>query len=372
MILRPHMVRILLRRECRRLLKNVSAVALIGLLIAISLLIATSETEPQGQMRCWVVYWQEGDWISHLKKMRPARSQIHIEPASSFRQVGEHLIYPGNSCAIEIRPPNSDSGDGSAPVRIHYRYRGKDPNVLMPYLRWFWPVSSHYFGNPPPFIQQTLPMGVSSRAAAFAATVASLRDSSVSELVTAEISATALLFAVQFFTCCHLLVSLTSQDRERGTLTALALTPVSIGELLTARYVFHLSISLAASAAILAILQPSALVQPLLWTVLSLTSLGMMAVGMIIATLSRTQTTAGLLTLSYMLGVGVVFYLSTRYDAFDWVKPAMFERYSFGLTYLSLKLPISIAHAPGLIPLLILVTVWLTAAATLFRRLGWR
>ena len=370
MIIRSRMISILLRRECRRLLKNPSAIMLVGLLIAISLLVATGGTEPQSEMQCWVVYWQDSDWIDRLKTMLPEREQIRIEPASSFRQVGEHLIYPKNSCAIEIRPPRSDSNGGSGPVRIYYRYPGKDPNVLMPYLRWFWPASIHYFGNPPPFVQQTLPIGVSQRKSV--TPLDSLQDSSVADLVTTEITATALLFVVQFFTCCHLLVSLTSQDRERGTLTALALTPVSIAEMLTARYLFHLTISLGASTAVLAILQPSALTQPLLWIVLVLTSLGMMAVGTTIATLCRTQTTAGLLTLSYMLGVGVVFYLSTQFLAFDWVKLAMFERYSLPLVYLSLKVPLSIARAPGLTPLLILVIVWLTVAAILFRRYGWR
>ena len=370
MIIRSRMIRILLLREYRRLLKNPSAVMLIGLLIAISLLIATGSAEPKGEMQCWVVYWEDSDWISRLKTMLPEREQIRIEPASSFRQVGEQLIYPKNSCAIEIRPSRSPSTDGSGSVRLFYRYPGKDPNVLMPYLRWFWPASVHYFGNPPRFVQQTIPIGVPSRWAA--TPLDSLQDSSVADLVTTEITTTALLFVVQFFACCHLLVSLTSQDRERGTLTALALTPVSMAELLTARYLFHLTISLGASTAILTILQPSALTQPLLWIVLVLTSLGMMAVGTTIATLCRTQTTAGLLTLSYMLGVGGVFYLSTQFPAFDQVKLAMFERYSLPLVYLSLKVPLTIARAPGLAPLLILVSVWLAVAATLFRRQGWR
>ncbi|RLS35732.1 MAG: hypothetical protein DWH78_09825 [Planctomycetota bacterium] len=364
------MIRILLLRECRRLWKNPSAVMLVGLLIAISLLVATGGAEPKSEMQCWVVYWQDSDWIEQLKMRRPEREEIHIEPASRFPRTGEHLVYPKNSCAIEIRPSGVDSDAEAASVRITYRYPGKDPNVLMPYLCWFWPASIHYFGDAPPFLQQTLPIGVPLRRAV--TPLENLQDSSVADLVTTEIAATALLFVVQFFTCCHLLVSLTSQDRERGTLTALALTPVSIAEILTARCLFHLTISMGASSAVLAILQPSALVQPLLWIVLVLTSLGMMAIGTTIATLSRTQTTAGLLTLSYMLGVGVVFYLSTQFPAFDWVKLGMLERYSLPLVYLNLKLPLSITRAPGLIPLLLLSMTWLTVAALLFRRFGWR
>ncbi len=80
MKIRPRMIRILLLRECRRLWKNPSAIMLVGLLIAISLLVATGSAEPKSEMRCWVVYWQDSDWIEQLKMRRPEREEIHIEP----------------------------------------------------------------------------------------------------------------------------------------------------------------------------------------------------------------------------------------------------------------------------------------------------
>lgn len=139
-----------------------------------------------------------------------------------------------------------------------------------------------------------------------------------------------------------------------------------------ARCVFHLAVSLAASSAILAILQPATLASPLLWAVLVLTSLGLMAVGTTIAAISKTQTTAGLLTLAYMLGTGIVFYLGTQYSAFDWVRRAMFERYSFALIFLSIKNRANLVVAPGFATLAVLITLWGSAAAFLFRRSGWR
>jgi len=371
MIVRAPMIRTLLGRECLRLVKNPSAVILLGLLTAIALLIAVSRPQPRAPMTCWIVYWEDSSWIEHLRDRLPERPRIRVESQSRFRRVGEHLLYPPNSCAIELPPLEQDAAPGKASaVRIHYRYDGDDANVLMPFLQWFWPATAEHFGDLPQFVQDTSSIRPPSQPFPFASR--ELSGSFVSNLVTVEVSATLLLFIVQFFICCHMLVSFTSQDRERGTLTALALTPASIAELLIARFAFHLSLSLLVSAAIVSILHPASLAQPTLWASVVLTSLGLIAVGTTIATLSRTQTTAGLLTLSYMLGGSVVFYLATRFSAFGWLKLAMLERYSFPLTYISLKYPISLFAAPGLTALTLLTFLWIVVATSLFQKLGWR
>ena len=67
MIVRTQMLKILLGRDLLRLLKNPSAIMLLGLLMAISLLIATSRPKAPPPLRCWIVYWHQNDWIEHLK-----------------------------------------------------------------------------------------------------------------------------------------------------------------------------------------------------------------------------------------------------------------------------------------------------------------
>jgi len=240
--------------------------------------------------------------------------------------------------------------------------------VLDPFWEWFWPTITTYHAGGLRFEQMSEPLGpqAASRRAA------SLEETSVADLVTSELVGTILLLIVQFFACCHLLVSFTAQDRERWTLSALVLSPAKTSEILLAKFIFHLAISVGGCVAIVAILKPIVLTQPLLWLTIFLTSVGLMCVGTCIATLTRTQASAALLALCYMLAGTVLFYLSTRFTAFRLLKQLAFESYTFPLLYATMKQPVSIFQVPALLPMLGIVAVWLVAARDCFYRFGWR
>ena len=122
----------------------------------------------------------------------------------------------------------------------------------------------------------------------------------------------------------------------------------------------------------IAVLKPSALSCGSLWATLLLTSLGLCSVGMVIASLTKTQNAASLLALCYMLVGAVVFYLATKFSAFAGVKSFAFESYSFGMVFVSLQRPIPLSRATDLPPMLGLVAGWFAAATFLFRTRGWR
>lgn len=376
MIPRPSMLRVLVGREALRLRKNPSALLLLGLLTAISMLLAMSRPGPKPVMKCWVVFAQESPWIEALRQRAANNDRIRIVPISEVNSISDWRIYPPQDCAIEILSESNTLAHASGfneesqpdPFAIRFLYPGNEPNVLQPFLQWFWPATVEHFGHTPPIAAVNLPITGVSRAAV----MERLKQSSLSELMNEELVATILLIVVLFVTCCHLLVSFTSQDRERGTLTALALTPASTGELLTARYIFHLALGWTACAAIVGILRPSAFGHTSLWLTLGLASTGMVGVGTVISSLARTQNAAGVLALCYMLFGGVLFYLATKFSAFGFVKSASFESHSFPLLFLSLKQNLPLDRAPGLLKLAGLVTVWTIAASILFRHRGWR
>ena len=125
--------------------------------------------------------------------------------------------------------------------------------------------------------------------------------------------------------------------------------------------------------AIVAILQPAALLQPTLWTALLLTSVGLMSVGICISTFARTQAAAGLLALCYMLAGSVLFYLSTKFSAFTVLRQCVFENYSFPLLYRSLKAPLPLTAAlTHLATMGAIVAIWFTLARSSFVRFGWK
>jgi ABC-type Na+ efflux pump permease subunit len=136
-----------------------------------------------------------------------------------------------------------------------------------------------------------------------------------------------LLFSLHFFVGCALFISFTAHERERGILQALALTPASLNVIWLAKALFHLSLSLTASAVMLWVLLPAALKVPLVWIVLFFSILGLIAVATIITSLNRTQTSASLIGFCYLMSMSVIFSLSQNFPAFSVLRQFMFENH---------------------------------------------
>ena len=308
-MIRSEMIKILLDREFRRLRKNPSALMLLGLLSAVALLMATSRpvssNQPnangasQAAVDVWLIYDQQSRWLDHLTENLPDTPTIRIVHRDRVPIENGTWKLPTQDAAVEVVYGNefeTSLGSAFGKVVLNGRYPGKDAKVLDPFWNWFWPTLTEYHTKGLRFEQSMEPLNAQASDA-----LTSLEDTSVADLVTNELIATMLLLIVMFFACCHLLVSFTSQDRERGTLTAIVLSPAQTSEILLAKFIFHLLISLGGCVAIVAILKPIVLTQPVLWLVILLTSIGLMCVGTCIATLAKTQASAALLALCYML-----------------------------------------------------------------------
>ncbi|MHC4877240.1 MAG: hypothetical protein ACYTGL_12155 [Planctomycetota bacterium] len=374
--MRLPILRILIAREVRRLQKNPTALMLIGLLAAVALLMATSrpvaqQTGPTKAPRIWLTYDHRAPWIEHVVENLPSSPKIIAGPREDVTGADRFganrpLTYPAGDHGVEILLGTDRNNDPV--IQVVGRFSGDDPTVLQPFWNWFWPTATSAFMQGARFEQHLVPVRQTPQSA-----VQKLQQTSVAEFVTPELIGAVLLLIVQFFACCHLLVSFTSQDRERGTLMALTLSPATASEIMTAKFAFHLGLSIAGCVAIVAILQPAALLQPTLWTVLLLTSLGLMSVGTCISTFARTQAAAGLLALCYMLAGAVLFYLSTKFSAFALLRQGVFENYSFPLLYQSLKSPLPLAtvvlHVGRMSAI---VAAWFVLARTSFVRFGWK
>lgn len=368
-MIRLSMLKILLGREFMRLKKNPSALLLLGMLAAVALLMATSRPveKPQKPVadNFWLIYDRETAWIHFLGKNRPEHPSIKMLSRQRIANPDPNgrIALPPGDCGLEIKHENVGE---EVRVKMTGLYFGPSSDIMDPLMNWFWPKVVEFQDANVKFDYMPQMMG--------GRRPKTMDETSLSELVKAEVIGTVLLLIVQFFTCCHLLVSFTSQDRERGTLTALVLSPARMSEILVARFIFHLALSMVGSVAVIAILQPAALARPVLWATLFLTSIGLMSVGTCIATLAKTQSSAALLGLCYMLGGAVLFYLSTKFIAFGLLKKVAFESYSFLLIYQTLKTPLGFEQAAflGLGWLIGIVVVWVYIARTTFYRFGWR
>lgn len=374
-MVRPRMIRILFGRELKRLKKNPSALMLIGLLAAIALLAAFSgptagdatTTELASSGNVLVVYDRYTDQLKQVIRSRPDHAGHEVKfIARRHVERGDKLVAPADWSIVEFRnAAEKTNAPGEPAVTVTAHYLGSDPNILNPFWDWFSPALASTWGTTLWVDQKLLP-----RTEFFGAKP--IQSSSLSELVKTEVIGTTLLLMVQFFACCHLLVSFTAEDRERKTLNALALSPAGLSEIMLAKAGFHMCLSVAGCVLITAIISPAALTRPLLWATILMTSVAMMSVGTCIATLAKNQAAAGMLALCYMMAGAILFFLSTKLFAFRILRGFSFESYTFPLLFYVFKYPDRTFFPLALVPLFALTAMWMFAARTCFYRFGWR
>ena len=341
MRLRPHVVGALVRKDVSRLLRNGPALMLLGLFVVVALLAGSSglvEEEQEGARAAarreasWIVYWEDDPWIELLRKRAPPELGITFIETIDLPETG----YPADTCVIEIRPRLVDEGRRQIRRHVQYRYPGADPAVLWPVTRWFLSVSLEHFGDMPQLFETIQPLAPLSEAER---TRSALEEVSVADILSLSLIGTVLLTTVQFFAACGLLVSLTAQERERGALRALLLTPASYFEFVLSKAVVHGGLALGTSALVMAALQPAVLGSLLFWGTLVAVTCGYFSVGWLLASFARTQAAPNLLSFAYLMAIGALNLLGHRLEAFRFVSSLTFERYGLGFTLASLNNP---------------------------------
>ena len=365
MIFRCRMVGILFIKELKRIGRARSAVLLLLLLISAAVLMTLGWPDTQNQRTaCWVVYERQSELIRQLQSEPPGEFSVRFIPRRDLSQWVGQYYFPDDTYAIELGLEIRGRSDRQT-IRFHHPVGQKE--ALIPIMQWFW-RATHAISEDTPDYRIEL---ASLEPGPARTEMSHLVQGSLSSGVTTEKIGTMLLLGMQFFVCCHLLVSFASQDRERGTQRAIALSPAGPFEILAARYLAHLLLSLTSCAAVMAVLRAEVLLNPVWWLTISVTSLGWMAVGTVMVSLARTQAAASMLTLSYMVGGSILFFFATWFVAFWRVQHACFEYYSIALLHGSIAGAASLLSAP-VATLCLIVLAWLIIANLLFRRIGWQ
>lgn len=373
MRLRPHVLGALIRKDASRLLHNGPALMLLGLFVLVAILVASSglleaqtrdTSASQGSSHAaWIVYWEPSDWIEHLKFRAPEELAIRFIAAGEV----DTDAYPPNICVIELRPLVRDPGRQQIRHHVQYRFPGSDPSVLWPVTRWFLSASIEHFAEMPQFFETIKPLAPVARAEAARA---ALERTSIADVLSPTLIGVALLTSIQFFAACGLLVSLTAQERERGALRALLLTPATYGEFVVSKAMLHGGLALSISAIVMTALQPAVLNSVLFWSTTAATTCGYFAVGLLIASFANNQTAPNLLSFAYLLLIGTLNLLGSRLEAFQFLSALTFERYGLLFTLASLNNPdisaqdsLNVLRSTGF-RMLTLLSVGLLCAAT--------
>jgi hypothetical protein len=366
--MRWHILRTLLHKEVLRHRANRGGLALACLLVVASLLLthfnrgdAGASSLNGGVARCLFDYWQDDPWVEHLRANVPAgwQRRVHFRPIASVAGEGQTIYYPPGTCAIQLRTNGRDGAERR--YKVWLWHPGQDAAVLAPYEAWFWRESARYF-------QQR---GSGTTAAEGAAVFVQESSSLAGGVDSRSAVTTALVLFALFFACVYLLPSLTCEERERGVLLAQALSPASAGEILTAKLLFYPVLGMGLAALLAGIANPLALARPFFWLALTAAALGSLGVGMTIACLARTQRTASMGALCYMLCVALLLFVCQQAHVLG-VPYLALEYHGPRMLHAALTGTVVWYHWWHLAAAAVLAAGWLGLATVLFRRRGWQ
>ena len=372
MRLRPRVILTLVRKDTARLVRNGPALMLLGLFVLTAVLLGFSglvQEQPQQQGRAngqrekaWIVYWEDSDWIQLLKRRAPQELGIRFFEASQL----ESTTYPPHICVIEIRKSAFFRDRNQLRRQVNYRHPGSDQKVLWPVTRWFLSVSIEHFGKMPQFFETIQPVAPPTQQAA---TRSRLENVSVADALSLPLIGSTLLTTILFFAASGLMVSMTAQERERGALRAILLTPATYLEFVASKAVLHGVLALGTSAFVVAALKPATLTSLLFWGTMIAQTCGYFAVGLLIASFAKTQAAPNLLSFAYILAIGALNLLALRFAAFRFISALTFERYgliytitSFNAGGISIGQSLSAMKSPAFLMLALLSGGWLLVA----------
>jgi hypothetical protein len=316
-----------------------------------------------GQVECcYIDYWQDGPWIAHLRGHVLPDLAVRFRAISEVAVAGETICYPAGAGAIQMR----GSGDGAAGTvcKIWIWYPGSDSSSLARFEAWFWQESTSYFR------QRSSSEGRT--AAQHLALPLEVERSSLAGAVDPRTTAAMalVLFAI-FFPCAYLLPSWSSEERERGVLMAVALSPATALEIQSARALFYGLLGTGLAVLVTAINCPHALGSGFYWVSLFLAVLGALGVGSAIAALVCTQRTASLVALGYLLGVALFLSAAqvSGLSGLSWLALEFHLPRILGAALSGTDEPALWANAAAAAGLAL---AWIVLAVTCFRRRGWQ
>jgi hypothetical protein len=300
---------------------------------------------------------------------------------------------------VQLRPATDGPGEH---YLVWFWYSGGDPGALAPFEEWFWRETRRFFHEqavralpadrqdearrlqPPPTttdparLLAELESQYRGRLADLAAPgpppplpELEVRRSALRTIDIRRAAATALVLFSLFFACVYVQSSLTCEERERGVLLAQAISPATAGDIVTAKAIVFAGFGVVLAAVLAGISQPAVLSAPFFWLATVAAAAGLLGVGLVIASLARTQRAASVAALGYTLAVALLILVTTLAGLrrLSWL---MIEYHLPRMLQAALDGTVQPFHWLNLLATTGLAAAWLTAAIVLFRRRGWQ
>jgi ABC-type multidrug transport system permease subunit len=362
---RWYILRTLLYKEILRYRYNWGLLIVVIALLALSGLVAVSSRFKglPGQAGARIdqcnIYYYKGDataeWVAHLKKHPPTFThRIHYQGLNPPRPASLDTV-PDGSMTVELFGPASTSPTSAklGGWKIRYWYGNEASTGMMPYRDWLARETRSFLHAAPAIVEET-------RKGTVPAGTETLERLPI-------IVASLTLFALYLLSF-NLFITSTGEEREKRVLLGLLLSPASPLEVLAAKVVFYAVSSLVVALAVVGMYSPVLLLRPMLWLTILSGSVGYVAIGTVIVSVVRRQTTINTLSMLYLIVTTIVMILSQFLGPFAVLKAMLLENY----LYAQMKHVVA-DQQHGWMPLNqaalgIIVVAWCGAAVHVFRK----
>ncbi len=359
--MRPRILRALLGKELRRLGANRGAIGMLLLLVVASALLSAFGAQSLRQAaaggdsaRCRIDYWRDSPWVEHLRANRP--TEVELRSMENKRGL---IRYPPNTVGIQVR-----SSDDTGERYTVWIWRPAEQHVAGWCEAWFWEETNRFHQNE--LRAHSSELSATPLAPDITVRHSSLRgglDVTPRVAIAMGLSLLSLLFVGVF-----LLPSMTAEERERGVVLAIALSPASLLEIALAKIGFYFLLATLAAAVVAGIAVPSALAGLYFWLAVACVALGAVGIGLTVASLARTQRAASTGAVLYLFASGIVL-LTLRGSPLEPLTWVMLEGNGPQMLLAALS-----GHAAwGLLFITAPIAVgWSVLGALTFRYRGWR
>jgi len=320
-MVRPHIVRALLYKEYLRYRYNWGLLAVVAALLALSALVAvasrsrTSQVLGSTELKTCLVFYQPGTrgegWARHLSATRPPDGVV---VAVLVRDPARPPALEAGEMAIELVGPSVGITDDKWTAR--YWYVGPPGADAQAVRDWFVRSSNEFLNTQPRLVEETRDDAQS-------------RGGDPSERVPLVVTSLA-IFALYLLSF-NLYITSTGEEREKRVLLGLLMTPAAAIEVIAAKAIFYAAASLVVCLAVVGMYQPRLLLNPYLWGAAVCGSVAYVAIGTVVVSVVRRQTTINTVSMLYLIATSLVMILSQFLPLFTAFKMVLVENYLHGL-----------------------------------------
>ncbi len=410
--MRFYILRALLKKELRRHVANRGGIALAVLMIVAAVLLSvfnptTADSGTAGGdlvggvHHCYIESNPETDLTQKLKDRVPPALKSQIVFRNRPPESVDALVSdsPG-TCCIRL---NLKSRDGRAVMEIEIWHPPGDPGAVAPYEAWFFRTTreayhelakskldknggdSRGLSPVPPLAddlwavrnsfdaleQETTRLSANNPNAVLPRVEIKRAPIGASPLDFRSAIATAMVVFALYFCCCYLLPTLNCEERERGVLLAQALSPASPAELVVAKFLFYPVAGIALAAILAGIYNPTVLNTLFFWLALIAMSSGFLGIGMTVSTLAKTQRSAFMGSMCYLMCVSLLLFICST-NGIPFLPYLAIEFHGPKILHAAVTQAVEPKHWFHLLATFGLGATWMTLAGWLFRWRGWQ